>query len=58
MPIEIKELLIRAFVGNQSTPDEDGDMEDAEAAETEKEAQTTQDALSVITNMLKQEKER
>jgi hypothetical protein len=56
MPIEIKELLIRAFVGNQQ-----GDEEDAENP-SEKEslqvAQTAQDSIAVFSNMLKQEKER
>ncbi|MGZ4034146.1 MAG: hypothetical protein ACXVPU_06930 [Bacteroidia bacterium] len=56
MGIEIKELLIRAFVGNQQ--DTADDIDDAEDEEAEKGAQTAQDALSVITSMLKQEKER
>jgi len=52
MPIEIKELLIRAFVGDNTT----GDREPAKPQE--KEVNTMMDSVAVIANMLKQEKER
>ena len=52
MPIEIKELLIRAFVSEKS---EDNQMEESPKVEQENNAQ---DTLAMIANMLKQEKER
>jgi hypothetical protein len=56
MPIEIKELLIRAFVGNQQGDNEEAeDPSETESAQT---AQTAQDSVAVFSNMLKQEKER
>ncbi|MCW3104353.1 MAG: hypothetical protein JWO09_2793 [Bacteroidetes bacterium] len=56
MPIEIKELLIRAFVGNQGI-DED-EVTDPSEIEAAKGAQTAQDSIAMFSNMLKQEKER
>lgn len=55
MPIEIKELLIRAFLGGHQ---DDGNEEDSEEAEKETAAQDSQDAVIVISKMLNQEKER
>lgn len=55
MPIEIKELLIRAFVGNQTVND---NPQQAEKKEKVQGAQTAQDAVSVFSSMVKQEKER
>ena len=52
MPIEIKELLIRAFVGDQNKQDEK--PEDPQ----QKQVNTLMDSVAVIANMLKQEKER
>jgi hypothetical protein len=52
MPIEIKELLIRAFV---SEPNEDNQQEQAPIVEKQNSAQ---DMLAMVSNMLKQEKER
>jgi len=56
MPIEIKELLIRAFVGNQAV-DED-EVSDPSEMEAAKGAQTAQESIAIFSNMLKQEKER
>jgi hypothetical protein len=56
MPIEIKELLIRAFVGNQTTDEEEpNDPSEKESAQG---AQIAQGSVAVFLNMLKQEKER
>lgn len=52
MPIEIKELLIRAFVSEQPT-----DESDREPPRV-KEANSAQDTLAMVANMLKKEKER
>jgi hypothetical protein len=54
MPIEIKELLIRAFVGDQQSDD----TENEEGAAEEKTVQHTQDVLSIVSSTLKQERER
>jgi hypothetical protein len=56
MPVEIKELIIRALLGDRQEEDEN----DEDPAETEKniQSQTSQDTLAAISNMLKQEKER
>jgi hypothetical protein len=56
MPVEIKELIIRALVGNHQ--DEDEADEDPEEAEKDIQSQTSQETLAAISNMLKQEKER
>jgi len=52
MPIEIKELIIRAFVSDQKQNNNE------EEKPKEKKISNNQDALSVVSNMLKQEKER
>jgi hypothetical protein len=52
MPIEIKELLIRAFV---SEPSEENQSEQVPIVEKQNSAQ---DTLAMVANMLKQEKER
>ncbi len=56
MPVEIKELIIKALVGgsqDQKSSDEDHEQEEQEAI-----ASNSQDAIAAISNMLKQEKER
>lgn len=52
MPIEIKELLIRAFVTEQNPDDH------KEEQPIQKEMSSAQDTLAMVANMLKQEKER
>jgi Family of unknown function (DUF5908) len=52
MPIEIKELLIRAFVTEQNNDSEN------EVAPIVKEMNSAQDTLTMVANMIKQEKER
>lgn len=53
MPIEIKELLIRAFVADTKTQ-----SKNHKEKPKEKQANTLFDSLAMIANMLKQEKER
>jgi hypothetical protein len=52
MPIEIKELLIRAFV---SEPPDDSTEQAAPVVEK---ANSAQDMLAMVANMLQKEKER
>ena len=52
MPIEIKELLIRAFVNDDKKNTEDREKP------LEKKKNNSQASLAMVANMLKQEKER
>jgi uncharacterized protein DUF5908 len=53
MPIEIKELVIRAFVTDTKTQ-----SKSRKEKPKEKQVNNLYDSLAVVTNMLKQEKER
>lgn len=52
MPIEIKELVIRAFVGNENPSDYEPE------SPKEKKASNEQDVVSIVVNMLQQQDER
>lgn len=52
MPIEIKELVIRAFVGNENPSDYKPENQN------EKKASKEQDVVSIVANMLQQKNER
>lgn len=59
MAVEIKELLIKAFIGgSQDDDDEASSAEEAEEIEQNNQIQSAQDTISMITNMLKQQQER
>jgi len=52
MPIEIKELLIRAFVTDQKQDDQQ------ENPQKQQQMGTAQDSVAIMANILKQERER
>lgn len=58
MPVEIKELIIRAFIGSGQEDDEQEDSSDKKEAEEASQKQGASDAIAIISNMLRQEKER
>ncbi|MGZ3931029.1 MAG: DUF5908 family protein [Bacteroidia bacterium] len=58
MPVEIKELIIRAFIGEDQDDDEEEDPDKKDGEEDQSQRQGAQDAITIISNMLKQEKER
>jgi hypothetical protein len=59
MAVEIKELLIRAFVGGLQDDIEEVDTaDDADEKEHADRTYQTKDTINVFTDMLKQSKER
>ena len=58
MPVEIKELIIRALIGKNEDDEEISDEEDAKDEEQDTQAQISQDTISSISKMLKQQNER
>ncbi len=58
MPVEIKELIIRALVGRDDDEEDVSDEEDAKDEEQINQAQLSQDTIASVSKMLKQQNER